>query len=311
MSNVLFLNHKKQQCGIYQYGYRTARALERSTAYRFAYCEAESKDEFLAIARPLNPIAIFYNYHGSTMPWLDKSCLDAFPAAKHLGLHHESDRYVTFDYTVLVDSTAGDSNNSFSVPRPLFETVEGGPKGPVPVVGSFGFAADNKGFARVVRLVNDQFDEAVIRLHIPRSYYGDRDGQVSSRLFPLFHQEVKKANIKLEITSGFLSDEALLSFLAANSINAFLYEDSSGRGLSSVIDYALSVKVPLAITRSCMFRHIYDTTPSICIENRPLIDIMRSGSEPLQCYRNEWSPKRLVEKYETIVKATRWTSSSQ
>ena len=302
--SIIFLNHKQRQCGVYQYGIRTARILTRSKAYSFLYREAESPDEFLAL-RALEPEAIFYNYHPFTMGWLGGTLLKHFLKAKHFCLYHENaePRHIGFDRYVIVDSTCADAGDRISVPRPLLETVEAKPAGPIPVIGSFGFGFDDKGFERLMSLVSDQFKRAIVRLHIPRAFYGDCDGAISSQTISRC-RAAAKPNVALEVTTDFKTDDELLDFLAGNSINAFLYDEMPYRGLSSVIDYALSVKVPIAITKTCMFRHIYGTVPSICVEDRALPLIMASGCEPLQQYRERWSHEKLIEKYESIVRST-------
>lgn len=45
---VLFINHKQKQCGVYQYGLRTANILKKSLNYDIFYCEFENKEEFHA-----------------------------------------------------------------------------------------------------------------------------------------------------------------------------------------------------------------------------------------------------------------------
>ena len=305
MRNVLFLNHKEKQCGVYQYGKRTADILKKSERYNFIYCEVDSKDDFFYYAFWNNPIAIFYNYHPSTMSWLSDELTDMYSQVVHCGLYHEgSNPYgIKFDAYVAVDSTYCDSATMFSVPRPLFENIHFDKlKSDVPVISSFGFGFGNKGFGRVVKAVNDEFDEAIIRLHIPRAFYGDRNGELSENVFIGCQKEMVKPNIKLEITTDFKSDDELLKFLSESTINVFLYDEMMGRGLSSVIDYALSVKVPIAISKTDMFRHIYNVSPSICIEDRGLSAIIESG-DVLGAHRLKWSNKNLIEKYETIISA--------
>jgi SAM-dependent methyltransferase len=50
-----------------------------------------------------------------------------------------------------------------------------------------------------------------------------------------------------------------------------------------------------------MFRHIYSTCPSICIEDASLKEIMNHGIEPLLQYGREWSEENLIWDYERIV----------
>src|SRR5258708_9101882 len=235
--NVIFLNHKERQCGVYQYGKRSAAILKKSNLYNFIYIEVSSEQEFWELAAPYNPIAIIYNFHPLTMPWLGHHSIIRFPSTIHYGLHHEGSEHgqIKFDYYLIVDSTFIDTDMRLSVPRPLFENISFNYcENKIPIISSFGFGFGNKGFGRVVKTVNDQFDEAIIRLHIPRAFYGDRNGEASAGVFPGCYNEIKKEKIKLEITTNFLNDEDLLKFLASSTINMFLYDEMLGRGLSSV-----------------------------------------------------------------------------
>ena len=87
------------------------------------------------------------------------------------------------------------------------------------------------------------------------------------------------------------------------SLNVFLYSERKGRGCASTLDFALSVKRPIAITKSNAMAHIYNATPSICIEDRNLKEIMASGFIPLEPYYEKWKPEKFIEAYEKIVEA--------
>jgi hypothetical protein len=303
-SKVLFFNHKQKQCGVYQYGYRTAQTLKKSSVYDFIYCEAETKNEYLTLVNAHSPVAIFYNYHGSTMDWLGNDSLNAFPNTKHFGLHHEgSEPGIKFDATIILDSTYQDNGNHFAVPRPLFETKEAlNQNNKIPIISSFGFGFGTKGFGRLAKMVNDQFDEAILRFHIPSAFYGDKEGRGAVNLTLQGQKEIKKDKIQFIVTTNFLDNEGVLNFLATSDLNAFLYDERGPTsGLSSVIDYALSVKVPIAVSKTQMFRHIFRTVPSICVEDRSLKEIIQSGSDPLQQYRNLYCNDNFIKKYEHII----------
>lgn len=306
-SNILFLNHKQAQCGVYQYGKRSANILKKSTDFNFIYREIENDAEYWSSVNTYNPIGIIYNYHPLTMAWLGHHNIVKYPNTVHYGLHHEGSfpDHIKFNYYLMVDTTFIDENNKLSVLRPLVEGNINYVNPNIPTFGSFGFGFGNKGFGRVVKLINDQYDEAIIRLQIPRAYFGDRNGEASSQIFPGCQNEMRKPNIKLEITTDFLDDDGLLNFLAANTANIFLYDHMPERGLSSVIDYAVSVKKPMVISKSHMFRHILSTSPSICYEDRTLVEIINSGDEPLQQFRDKWSSTNFINRYKLIINNTR------
>lgn len=307
MKNILFLNHKEQQCGVYQYGYRTASILKRSKQFNFSYHEIDYEYEFYNLIESEKPDGIIYNYHPSTMGWLNNNILSSYFDITHYGIHHEGNEIenIKFDNYILSDSSSLSYPNKFPVPRPLFPGATMPVlKDEIPVIASFGFGFKNKGFERLVKLVNEQFDEAIIKLHIPFAHYGDKMGTVAKSIASACQSHITKDKIKLIITHDFLSDSNLLEFLSNNTINAFLYDQMPGRGLSSVIDYALSVNVPIAITDTFMFRHISKTNPSICVENSSLQEIINNGSSVLQDYRHLWSNSNLISVYESILLQT-------
>jgi len=309
MENVIFLNHKERQCGVYQYGCRSGKILQKSKVYNFIYIEVECEIEFINAINIHNPIGIIYNYHPATMPWLSTHNIkNRYTNIVHYMLYHEGDVNNSLNYVLFVDSTHKDTHNSFSIPRPLFANNLSFPENKIPIISSFGFGFEHKGFEKIIKLVNEQFDEAIIKLHMPFAFYADRDGHRSKSIANRCYQEMKKEKIQLNITDNFLSDEEMLNFLAASTINIFLYDnltDGFVRGLSSVIDYALSVKVPLAISKSNMFRHISNNSPSICVEDRSISEIIKDSNTIIQPYRDLWSNANFIAKYEYLINNTK------
>lgn len=304
--NILFLNHNQQQCGVYQYGKRSSDILKKSKQYNFIYEEINSEIDLLELVLTHEPAGIIYNYHPATMGWLTNNILSSIDHIKHYGLYHEGHETfnIKFDYYLIIDTTYVDSANMFSVLRPLFENIIPSIISPsVPTIGSFGFGFNNKGFERLVKLVNEEFDEAIIRLQIPFAYYGDRDGNSAREISEKCKRHITKSGIQLHISHEFLSNSEMLQFLSDNTLNAFLYDDMPGRGLSSVIDYALSVDVPIAITNTFMFRHIRHNG-AICIENKSLKEIIESGSSVLNWHKEIWSHENFINKYEQILNKT-------
>ncbi len=171
----------------------------------------------------------------------------------------------------------------------------------VPTIGSFGFGITGKGFERVILTTQDEFDEAIIRLHIPFGQFCDNDGQHAMLIAMQCKKLIKKPGIKLIINHDFLDKKQLLDFLAQNTINAFFYDKYLGRGISSVIDYAIAVQRPLTIAKSSMFRHIIPAIPSICIEDSTLRQIIKHGFEPLSHFYNDWSETNFIWDYERIL----------
>lgn len=303
---VIFINHKERQCGVQQYGKRCGHILQKSANFNFIYIEADSEIEYFAAVDSNNPVAIIYNWFPITMSWIGPQSVSKYPHITHYSLYHEEYPPTWFDYLLMVDSTVGDSGNKFAVPRPLADASNIVYTNPtIPTIGSFGFGFGNKGFARIVQMVNSQFDEAIIRFHTPRAFFGDRNGERSIPMMRSCQQQMRKSNIKLEFSSEFLDDTSLLNFLASNTVNMFLYDQELGRGLSSVMDYILCVDKPLAISDSHMFRHVLRTSPSLFIGNKSIREIMSSGNENVQVFRDTWSHQNFIARYENIINSTR------
>jgi SAM-dependent methyltransferase len=306
---ILIISHKEHQCGVYQFGLNIAEELDKSGKYLFVYAECSSAEEYYSCVNDIKPLAIIYNHYNSiTLPWLSRKVIQRI-TVPHIGIIHEVTQAVAdkaddsvFDFHIAPDPTLILRNKLvFKTGRlvPKYENRYALPE--VPTIGSFGFGTDGKGFEKLISAVQDEFDEAIIRLHIPFATFGDSDGSAAHAIAGRCKNLIVKPRIELQLSHEFLSKEQLLNFLAQNSLNAFFYDGNKGRGISSVIDSALAVKRPVAITKSTMFRHIVSAIPSICIEDSSLKQIMQNGFKPLARYYKEWSEANLIWDYERII----------
>ena len=207
-----------------------------------------------------------------------------------------------FDYHIAPDPTLLLNNPIvFKTGRLLARYTNHLPQPEVPTIGCFGFGTQGKGFDKVVARVQAEYDHALIRMHMPAATFGDADGAGVAAAERQCHGLLTKPGIELRITHDFLDQEQLLDFLAGNTINAFFYDEISGRGISSVTDHALASGRPIAINRCSMFRHLFGARPSICIEDSSLREIAAQGIVPLQPFRDEWTETNLRWDYERIV----------
>jgi SAM-dependent methyltransferase len=308
MRSVLFVSHSQQNCGVYQFGKRIAQALSKSLKYRFVYCEVDRQDSLCTAIAAEKPVAIIYNYYPSTMPWLRSSFIRKIQVPQ-IGVLHEVTQSIAdhadnslFDYHIAPDPTLILRNRIvFKTGRLVanYENVSNSPL--LPTIGSFGFGTDGKGLEYLVAAVQESYEEAVIRLHLPAAAFGDPNGDHAKRIVHRCNQLLYKPAVRIESRHDFLEESDLLSFLAGNTCNAFVYNNVLGRGISSVIDYALGVNRPIAIRRTTMMRHLHCVDPSICLEDRSLREIIDSGLAPVQHLRDEWSEQNLIFDYERIV----------
>ncbi|MBS1948795.1 MAG: hypothetical protein JST47_13610 [Bacteroidetes bacterium] len=328
---ILFISHKKKQCGVYEFGKHIFNAISSSKKYEFIRAECNSLGELGSAIKQHGPQIIIFNYHPSVMPWactkvakgLYKNNLNRLNAIS-IGIIHEVNQHIAdnatnyrnkyilgssgkrlhalFDFYIAPDPTLLLKNPIVYKTGRLIPEYHGAVIEPaIPTIGSFGFGTPNKGFQKVVQKVKEEFDKAIIRLNISYADFGDRDGANARKIAQECIDIAKGSNIGLEITHEFFDDEAMLKFLAANSINVFLYEDSKNRGISSAVDNALAVKKPIAVSRSAMFRHILAAKPSVAAGDLSLKTILSNGFSPLEKLTAEWNKENLIWEYERIV----------
>ncbi len=342
--NILFVTHTKQQCGVYQFGKDIYEAIKNSSEYNFIKVECESLRELENAISSNNPKAIIYNYHPAVMPWL---CVKhtkgryknniATINCVQLGIIHEITQEIADNATAYRNEIVyGDSkkmlNSLFDfyiaadptllLKSPfVYKTGRLVPKyintkilanSTIPVIGSFGFGTPNKGFEEIVKKVQNEFEEAIIRFNIPFAEFGDKYGSNAKKIAQECKALIKNEKIKLEISHEFLQEKELFSFLAGNDLNVFLYQDKegTGRGISSATDNALAVQRPVAVSNCPLFRQLLNIKPSICVENSSLKQILANGFEPLKKTVEGWDSKNLLWEYERILNSALYKSSN-
>lgn len=315
MHRVLYVNHKPQQCGVYEYGKEIGNLLIESKKFKAYYCECDSLDDLSTHYKKIKPEVIIYNYHPTTMPWVINTKKFAVPIlyrfqAVQVGTIHEVYQQVAdeannmvFDFHVAPDPTLILKNplvykTGRLLPAKAREVTN---INDIPVIGSFGFATGGKGFEKIISMVQNEFDHAVIKLNIPFAKFGDTDGIQAREIAAACNALVYKNKIDLQINHSYLEKQELLSFLSTNSMNVFLYDDMKNRGISSATDWALASGRPLAISRSRLFRHLFNCKPSICIDDNSLKSILANGVKPLKQLWSEFSPEIVLWDYERMI----------
>jgi SAM-dependent methyltransferase len=330
MKTVLFVTHRQKQCGVYEFGKQVFHALYGSTKYRFVKAECDSISELLRTIEVNGPDAIIYNYHPSVMPWVCTRVSKgvyrnniAGIKVLQIGLIHEVTQEVAdtatayrntfilgrmqkklnalFDFYIAADPTLLLKNPLVFKTGRLVPEYAPHPPPPVFTVGSFGFATPKKGFEKIVEQVQEEFDEAIIRLNMPSADFGDANGARARAIAERCRTSIYKKSIQLKVSHEFFTEDQLLKFLAGNSMNVFMYEDTGGRGISSAVDNALAVQRPLAVTRCPMFRHVLSASPTVCVDESSLKTIFNNGCAPLEKISKHWDKAHLVWDYERIL----------
>jgi hypothetical protein len=85
-------------------------------------------------------------------------------------------------------------------------------------------------------------------------------------------------------------------------MNVYLRDTSRPwHGVSAAMCAALVVKRPIATNRNPSFRHLWDCTPSVCVEDRSLKEILATGTKPLEPIYEANSTEKFVARIEEIL----------
>ena len=72
-----------------------------------------------------------------------------------------------------------------------------------------------------------------------------------------------------------------------------------GRGISSAIDYAISVKKPIGISDSYMFRNIYND--SICLYKVSIEECLQNSTEHCRQFLEKYSHANMINKFKDLI----------
>lgn len=269
---ILFIQRRSANCGVSDYGKRLYSILK--TALDITFKEVE----YAAEIDPAGYDTILYNYHHATLPFID--CLNK--SVRHVALFHEAFQTIAPDLWV----------NIADLPRPLPEPYENDYDIGIPVIGSIGFGFPDKNYEGICSMVRREFDEAIIKLHIPHAQYGDQEGALANIEIAKCKAALVGSNIKLETSNYFMDSIDLVHWLSRNTINIFNCIPTAGRGISSSIDYALSARRPIGVSSSEMYRHL---PKEICIDNISLPRLIAQGIEPLRQVYEDNSNEKLIQ----------------
>ena len=298
---VLFVNHKEEQCGVQQFGRRVYDLAKSSTKVEYTYIEPDSMDSMMYWVNFGKFTTIIYNWYPITMPWLPEYFVTSRKDIKHYFLYHDGHTRTNYDKYIFAGSVGKDISMPYEkmyvLPRPLFKYNGDYATNERPTIGSFGFGAWQKGFTNLVEKVNDEFDSAVINIHMPCAYFGDSKGIETAKIADKCRELNRKKGIELNITHNFFSDNnEVLKFLAGNDINIFMYH-AQNQGLSSAFDYAISVERPVGITDDSMFKHAY--REEIDAEKHSIRELLGGRKYRDELYR-KWNPDNFSEEMDKI-----------
>lgn len=297
----LFLNPTKASCSIHESGAMVYECLKLSDKYELDYLEVSAN------MRDISTDYDFYafNYHHSTMGWLDTRSVKALPGLKLTFVLEtlRNNPFVlcpsdAFDVYCALDPTMNIADKRvYAFPRPLEPAppMRAFDEPRIPVIGSFGFATQGKGFELVIEAVNQEFEKAKVRINMPPGTYTNEE--VADEIIQLCRATAKEG-VEVVITRDFMSKDELIQWCGQNTLNCFLYNRNMP-GLSATTDQAISSGRPLAISMNETFRHIHARITPYPLRSLKE-SIALSGAEVLQLQR-DWQPQKFAEKSEEVL----------
>ncbi len=305
----IFINQAKANCSIYESGRMMYNSLLLSNKYTIDYLEVDESNR--SISNKYDFYA--FNYHHSTMGWLDTRCVRRLPGLKVTFVLETlpNNLFVLcpaddFDAYCVLDPTMNVADKRvYAFPRPLEvpARLTSYQEPAIPIIGTFGFATPGKGFELVVDAVNKEFDEAIVRINIPSATYADdvfwalHKQNYAEYLSDLCNKTAKKG-IQIIITHDFMTKNELIEWCGQNTLNCFLYNRNQP-GLSATTDQAISSGRPLAVSDNETFRHIHSYIRPYPFRSLKE-SIALSQPEVLQMQK-EWAPENFAAKFEEVL----------
>jgi hypothetical protein len=253
-----------------------------------------------------------FNYHDTTMGWLDTAAVRSLPGTKATVVLEISpnDPFVRvseedFDAFIVLDPSMGRlTPKVFPFPRPLEPAPAPESVAPLgesrPVIGTFGLPTRGKGFNKIFEAVNDEFDSAVIRMNIPRGDFVPKELQleVEAEIDRLCRSA--GAGIEVWVTRDFMDKSDLVKWCAQNTLNVFLY-DRSMTGLAATTDQAISSGQPLAVSANETFRHVHQYLKPYPF--RSLASSIRVSRAEVERMREAWSQRAFAQTFDEMLLA--------
>lgn len=312
-------DNEKLHCGIGIRGKLTADILTKipSNKYKFVVGFIMSQHELETFIIENKPSLIIYNYHGTSTNWLNDDYIrNKYNNIIHIMIHYDllqshvdnfsPNNFNGFKYIITDNDKINNKNceNVFIVTRsvPFINdiNIDENRVDKIPIIGFQGFGFKHKGIDRLAHKIQEEFDEAIFRLHMPFSYYCDPYGYITKQVIDELHHIIKKPGIKIEVSHDFMSEEDIVKWLNKNTINCYFFDYLENSGIASSPDYAIASFRPIAVNNSRMLVHLHNLEPTIEIEKSSLREIINNGIKPLYPIYNKYRNENVLKDYENI-----------
>jgi len=310
MSDIVFLNHFKWQCGIYEIGKRIHSLLwQGGLETEYIEVPVDGLTDYIIRISESNPSKIIYNYYPGTMLFLNKSNLNVFPHIKHYGIIHDplDPSFIAsvddmFDAWIIHDQTNPiPSSKKFKTFRPIprYERKEFNSN--KISIGSHGFNCSPwKMFGESINIIQSEFDEVDININIPKATFAS-DEQNNFHQISEWQQSITKSGVNLNITNDYFETEnQLIEFLSKNDMNVYFYNPPGPHvGVGGSADLAVASQSSLVVNDSYMYRHFHESLGFY--QAGGSIKEFLNNRDKVRGIYEEWSPEALAEDYKRML----------
>lgn len=297
MLNGIFYNAPKASCSIHETGVMCFNALSLSDKYTIEYTEqlhrVNKKFDF----------AVF-NHHPWVNNWIENSIHefeeDTYCIVTEVGHGGHVMPYTPFifGHYLILDPTIIDTENVYGFPRPLelVSSVRKKENNQI-VIGSFGLPTPGKNWIEIVERTQQEFNEALIRFHIPEGTHVPDSARSIQRIKQECTAILHKESVKIDFSHHYMNKNELIDWCTQNTINVFLYNRNQ-TGLSATTDQAVISERPIYVSKNETFRHVLQYLHPYPATITEAID---STLPAVMQMKKDWSPREFAIKFESIL----------
>lgn len=324
---ILFINPVSATCGVYQHGKLVAQLLKDSKKYSVIYKECDSINQLVEFYNSTHPDIIVYNYHPALLGFLVQNygAIRSLYNVQHVGLITDGTQEVLMNPTIHNNLIPGGTIGTAFCPQifdrylfmdpetietnyikkvlptiPLYKETKESTNNKV-MIGSFGFGGPDKGFDKLVQKVESEFDEAIIRVHIPFATYGDADGTNAKTRIDECRAMITKPGIELVATHDFVPESEILDYLHDCNVNIFVYNDvAAAQGIASTPHFGIAVNKPFLVSKTSKTRHLTGISDLVDMNKTTIKEAITMGADLVKPFRDEWSRTKSLQSYEKV-----------
>lgn len=303
MAKVIFVNPDDPGCGVYQYGLNLFAVLSRSKKHLAMCMTLDEWDYIREVAASWPADLIIWNWH----PLIPSKLTQGPPDWRKniLVMHEPTPGESLYHRVIMSDPTQQDNGLRRYIGRPLPEWKIN-PLNPRERHDRIWVGLQGYNGAWASQMITEiamkhDLHNITFMLHLPKNRYVDPEGKNARREIDMAYRLACSRGASVHVTEDYISSRDMLDWLALNDVNCYVRPKVPWFGVSSALDPALAVDVPIAINKCPAFRHVWDCEPSICLEDRTLFEIIDSSILPLAPKKKAWSQANILAQLEKVI----------